>query len=291
MSTFSETLSSGSFVVTAEMTPPKGVDISKNLEDLEALRIVDAVNVTDQSASVMRLGPIALGKILKEQGIEPICQFTCRDRNRIAIQSDLLGAYILGLENILCLTGDPASTGDHPDAKPVFDLTVTDLVRAAKEMESGRDLAGNQLQGAPKFCLGAAANPGASPEKEIPRMEEKVEVGVQFFQTQAVYDLDSFGRFMEAANQLGVPILAGIIVLKSASMARYMNEHIPGIIVPEHLIDEVDNATDKVEKGIEIAARTINAVKGLCQGVHIMPMGWEKMVPRILEEAGLNGSR
>ncbi len=287
MSTFSETLQSGSFVVTAEMTPPKGTDISRNMADLEHLRTVDAVNITDQNASVMRLGPIALGKILKDRGIEPICQFTCRDRNRIALQSDLLGASVLGLENILCLTGDPAGTGDHPDAKPVFDLTVMDLIRAAIDLENGQDLAGNQLHGTPHFCLGAAANPGAPPVKEIPRMGEKVQAGVRFFQTQAVYDLDVFAAFMKAAGHLGVPVLAGIIVLKSARMARYMNENIPGINVPDHLIDEVDKAGDKVKKGIEIAARTIDGVRDLCQGVHIMPMGWEKEVPRILEECGL----
>ncbi len=271
------------------MTPPKGVDLNRNLEDLEALRGVDAVNVTDQNASIMRLGPISLCSILKERGIEPICQFTCRDRNRIALQSDLLSAYVLGLENILCLTGDPAGTGDQPDAKPVFDLSVIELIQAAKTLESGRDLAGNELQGAPAFCLGAAANPGAPIEKEVPRMEEKVKAGVKFFQTQAVYDIERFREFSEAAKHLEVPILAGIVVLKSGNMARYMNENVPGITVPQALIDDMDNAQDRVQKGVEIAARIIRDIRGLCRGVHIMPIGWEKRVPAIMKEAGLSG--
>ena len=287
MSKFSDALKSKAFVVTAEMTPPKGVDISKNLEDLEALRGVDAVNVTDQNASIMRLGPISLCSILKGKGIEPICQFTCRDRNRIALQSDLLSAYVLGLENILCLTGDPTGTGDQPDAKSVFDLNVMDLVRTAKTLESGRDMAGNELEGVPTFCIGAAANPGAPIDKEVPRMEEKAQIGVQFFQTQAIYDVERFNEFRKAAKHLDVPILAGIVVLKSGNMARYMNKNVPGITVPQNLIDEMDIAQDKVKKGIEIAARIIRDVKELCQGVHIMPIGWEKQVPFIMEEAGL----
>ena len=287
MSRFSEALKSKPFVVTAEMTPPKGVDISRNLKDLKALRGVDAVNVTDQNASVMRLGPLALSRVLKERGIEPICQFTCRDRNRIALQSDLLSAYVLGIENILCLTGDPTGTGDHPDAKPVFDLTVMELLHAVKLLESGKDMAGNDLNGAPIFCLGAAANPGAPIDKEVPRMEEKVRAGVCFFQTQAVYDPDSFEEFMNAARPLGVPVLAGIVVLKSGKMARYLNSNVPGITVPQRLIDEMDRAESRVQKGIEIAARTIRAVRQMCQGVHIMPMGWEARVPEIMKASGL----
>lgn len=287
VSKFSGILKSGNFVVTAEMTPPKGVDIRKNLDDLEALQVVDAVNVTDQNASVMRLGPVSLCRILKEKGVEPICQFTCRDRNRIALQSDLLSAYVLGVENILCLTGDPAGTGDHPDAKPVFDLSVMDLIRAAKTLESGTDMSGNKMQGTPSFCLGAAVNPGAPIEKEVSRMKEKVQAGVEFFQTQAIYDTYRFREFVDAARPLEVPILAGIVVLKSGNMARYLNGSVPGITVPQSLIDELDNAQDKAQKGIEIAARLIRDVQDLCQGVHIMPIGWEKRVPEIMRAAGL----
>ena len=222
---------------------------------------VDAVNVTDQNASVMRLGPLPLGKVILDRGIEPICQFTCRDRNRIALQSDLLGANVLGIHNILCLTGDPTGTGDHPDAKPVFDLSVIDLLRAATQMESGVDMAGNPLNGAPTFCLGAAANPGAPDvDVEVGRMEQKVQAGVRFFQTQAVYDPDQFARFMDKARYLNVPILAGILVLHSGRAARYLNANVPGIAVPQALIDEMDTAENKREKGIEIASRTISEV-------------------------------
>ena len=288
---FGEKLKSDSFLVTAEVTPPKGINIGPALSTLDSLASVDAVNVTDQNASVMRLGPLPLGKVILDKGVEPICQFTCRDRNRIALQSDLLAANVLGIQNILCLTGDPTGTGDHPDAKPVFDLSVIDLLRAASGMESGKDLAGNDLNGAPSFCLGAAANPGAPDvDLEVSRMEQKVEAGVRFFQTQAVYDPEQFARFMEKARPLNVPILAGILVLHSGRMARYLNENVPGIIVPRNLIDEMDAAENKRDEGIEIASRVISQVTSLTRGVHIMPMGWERDVPRLLQLSGIDRS-
>ncbi len=291
VASFREKLESKPFLVTAEMTPPKGVNIEHNLSLLDSLAAVDAVNVTDQNASVMRLGPLPLGKVILDQGIEPICQFTCRDRNRIALQSDLLGAHVLGIHNILCLTGDPTGTGDHPDAKPVFDLSVIDLLRAAAGLESGVDMADNPLDGAPTFCLGAAANPGAPDvDVEVGRMEQKVNAGVRFFQTQAVYEPDQFARFMDAARGLNVPILAGILVLHSGRMARYLNANLPGIVVPQSLINEMDAAENKREKGIEIAARIISGVAGLTRGVHLMPMGWERDVPRLMRLSGLTSA-
>lgn len=291
MAGFKDKLESDSFLVTAEVTPPKGVNIEPVLSILDSLASVDAVNVTDQNASVMRLGPLPLGKVILDRGIEPICQFTCRDRNRIALQSDLLAANVLGIHNILCLTGDPTGTGDHPDAKPVFDLSVIDLLRAASGMESGKDLAGNNLNGAPAFCLGAAANPGAPDvDLEVSRMQQKIEAGVRFFQTQAVYDPDLFARFMEKARPLNVPILAGILVLHSGRMARYLNDNVPGIVVPQGLIDEMDAADDKREKGIEIASRMISRVAPLARGVHVMPMGWERDVPRLMRLSGIGRS-
>ena len=291
MTSFGEKLKSDSFLVTAEVTPPKGVNIEPALSSLNALAAVDAVNVTDQNASVMRLGPLPLGKVILDRGIEPICQFTCRDRNRIALQSDLLAANVLGIRNILCLTGDPTGTGDHPDAKPVFDLSVIELIRAASGMESGKDLAGNELNGVPSFCLGAAANPGAPDiDMEVSRMAQKVEAGVKFFQTQAVYDPDRFARFMEKARPLNAPILAGIIVLHSGRMARYLNENIPGIVVPQHLIDEMDTTENKREKGIEIASRIIAQIASLTRGIHVMPLGWERDVPLLLQLSGIQRS-
>ena len=291
MAGFKDKLESDSFLVTAEVTPPKGVNIGPVISILDSLACVDAVNVTDQNASIMRLGPLPLGKVILDHGIEPICQFTCRDRNRIALQSDLLAANVLGIHNILCLTGDPTGTGDHPDAKPVFDLSVIDLLRAASGMESGKDLAGNDLNGAPSFCLGAAANPGAPDiDLEVSRMQQKIEAGVRFFQTQAVYDPDQFARFMEKARPLNIPILAGILVLHSGRMARYLNDNVPGILVPQELIDEMDAADSKREKGIEIASRIISRVSSLTRGVHIMPMGWERDVPSLIQLSGIGRS-
>lgn len=282
-------LAGSKFVVTSEICPPKGIDVSGMLEDAELLREkVDAINVTDQQSSVMRLGAIAVSHILKEKGLEPICQITCRDRNRIALQSDLLSAAALGAENILCLTGDYVSLGDHPDAMPVFELDSVSLLIAARTLREGYDMAGGELSGSPKFCLGAVVTPCADPlEPQLIKMEKKIASGAQFFQTQAVYDPKVFACFMEQTKGFNVPVLVGIIPLKSAKMARYMNKNVAGINIPRALITEMENAEDKAAKGIEIAARLIKEMKPLCQGVHIMPIGWEKNVPKILDEAGL----
>jgi len=284
-----EIFESGRFAVTSEVGPPKGVDIEAMLDDAELLRgKVDAVNVTDQQSSVMRLGSLAVCHLLKKRGLEPVFQITCRDRNRIALQSDLLSACVLGIENVLCLTGDYVSLGDHPGAKPVFDLDSVSLLHAASELRQGRDLAGQKLKGSPDFCLGAVVTPGANPlGPQIMKMEKKVKAGAQFFQTQAVYDPERFEDFMNQVKHLSVPVMVGIVLLKSAGMARFMNKNVAGVHVPESLIDEMDEAEDRVQKSIEIAARLIREMKDLCQGVHIMPIGWEKRVPAVLEAAGL----
>ena len=284
-----ELFADGRFVITSEAGPPKGVDITKMLEEVGLLRDkVDAFNVTDQQSSVMRLGSLAVSHLLKKGGAEPIFQLTCRDRNRIALQSDLLSAYVLGIENVLCLTGDYVSLGDHPAAKPVFDLDSVSLIHAVKTLCEGHDLAGKELSGKPDFCIGAVVSPGADPlEPQIIKMENKIEAGAQFFQTQAVYDLDQFSQFMKEVEHVKVPVLGGIILLKSAGMARFMNSNVAGVYVPDDLIDEMDEATDRVEKSVEIGARLIKGMKDLCQGVHIMALGWEKWVPDLLKEAGL----
>ena len=289
MSNLSEALKSGKFVVTTEIGPPKGVDIEEMLEDAELLRgRVDAINITDQQSSVMRLGSLATCRLLKERGLEPVFQMTCRDRNRIALQSDLLSAYVLGIENVLCLTGDYVSLGDHPDAKPVFDLDSVSLLEGATLLQQGRDLAGKELNGNPRFLLGAVVTPGANPlEPQIIKMEKKVKAGAQFFQTQAVYQPEEFEKFVNQTKHLKVPILLGIVLLKSAGMARFMNKNVAGVHVPEALIEEMDKAGDKRQQSTEIAARLIKDMKGLCQGVHIMAIGWEKMVPAVLDAAGL----
>jgi methylenetetrahydrofolate reductase (NADPH) len=284
-----ELVKQGKFVISAEVGPPKGVDIQEMLETVELMRgRVDAINVTDQQSSAMRLGSLATCRLLKEKELESVFQVTCRDRNRIALQSDLLSAYVLGIENVLCLTGDHVSLGDHPQAKPVFDLDSVSLLLAAKELEQGRDLAGKELTGAPHFCLGAVVSPGADPvEPQIIKMEKKVKAGAQFFQTQAVYEPEKFKEFMKAIAHLNVPVLVGIVLLKSAGMARFMNKNVAGVHVPDNLIEEMDGAEDRAKKSIEIAARLIKEMKPLCQGVHIMAIGWEKKVPEVLDAAGL----
>ncbi len=284
-----EALASGKFAVTAEIGPPKGVDIHEMMEDAELLRgMVTAINVTDQQSSVMRLGSLAVCRLLKERGLEPVFQVTCRDRNRIALQSDLLSAYVLGAENVLCLTGDYVSLGDHPDAKPVFDLDSVSLLRAASLLQQGVDLAGKELKGAPRFHLGAVVSPGSDPlEPQIIKMEQKVKAGAQFFQTQAVYEPKKFEEFMQAVKHINVPVMVGIVMLRSAGMARFMNKNVAGVFVPEHLIEEMEKAKDKAQKSIDISARLINEMRGMCQGVHIMAIGWEKKVPAVLDAAGL----
>jgi methylenetetrahydrofolate reductase (NADPH) len=282
-------LESGKFVVTAEVGPPKGVDVAELLETAEQLRdVVDAVNVTDQQSSVMTLGSLATCRLLHERGIEPVYQVTCRDRNRIALQSDLLSAHALGIENVLCLTGDYVTLGDHPQAKPVFDLDSVTLLQAVATLRSGQDLAGKPLRGAPCLYPGAVFSPGSNPlEPQIAKMEKKVQAGARFFQTQGVYDAQQFAAFMGRVKHLHVPVLVGIILLKSAGMARFMNRNVAGVHVPDQLIEDMAESEDRERTSIEIAARLIREVRGICQGVHIMSLGWERLIPRILEEAGL----
>jgi 5,10-methylenetetrahydrofolate reductase len=280
----------GEFVITAEVAPPKGVDVSEMLKNAEYLRgEVHAINVTDQQSSVMRLGSLASCRLLKESGFEPIFQLTTRDRNRIALQSDLLSAYALGIENVLCLTGDYVTLGDHPQAKPVFDLDSVSLLMTASRLQEGHDLAGNELEGKPMFYLGAVVTPGAEPlELQLIKMEKKVKAGAQFFQTQAVYDPELFRRFMEGAKALGVPVMLGFVLLKSAGMARYMNKNVAGVSVPDSIIDEMKKTDDKAATSIKIAARIIRETREMCQGIHLMTMGWERYVPAILQEAGIS---
>ena len=282
----------GKFVITAEIGPLKGTDISEIEEVAELLQgKVDAANVTDQQSSVMRLGSLATCHLLKEKGLEPIFQMTCRDRNRLALQSDLLSAWVLGIENVLAITGDLPVLGDHPQAKPVYDLDSVQLLWGIERLNEGYDMVGNELQGKPKFFAGAVVNPGADTEAafelQLIKMEKKIAAGAKFFQTQAVYDVNSFAKFMKRVEGFNVPILAGIIPLKSAGMARFMNKNVAGVFVPEELIDKMAKTEDKARTGIDIAANLIKELKGMCQGVHIMAIGWEIRVPAILDAAGL----
>ena len=283
----------GEFVVSAEVGPPKGCHIEGVVEEAkEFLSGINAVNVTDCQSSVMRMGSLATCIKLKEAGLTPIFQMTCRDRNRIALQSDLLSAAAFGIENLLLLTGDHTKLGDHPQAKPVFDLDSVSLIHAVKTLESGYDLAGNELVGEPpKFAKGAVVSPCSdSIDAQLAKMERKVLAGAEYFQTQAVYEPEKFIEFMEKAKQFGKPVQLGIVIPKNAGMCRYMNKNVAGISIPEEMINEL--AADKEAAkagitGVAIAARIIRACKDYCQGVHIMALGWEKHIPALLEQAGL----
>jgi 5,10-methylenetetrahydrofolate reductase len=288
--TFKDKIQAGKFLLTSEIGPPKGIETKIILEDAELIRgRVDAINVTDLQSSVMRLGSLVVCGMLKAKGLEPIFQVTCRDRNRLALQSDILSAASLGIENLLILTGDHPALGDHPQAKPVFDLDSVQLLQVVKKLQEGSDMMGNKLEGtAPKFCMGAVVNPGADPiEPQIIKMEKKIEAGAEFFQTQAVYDIRIFENFLSRIKHLKITILAGIVLLKSAGMARYMNKNVAGVFVPDDLIKEMEETKDKIATSTEIAARLIKELKPMCQGIHIMPIGWDKKVPRVLDAAGL----
>jgi len=288
-----EALDSGKFVITSEIGPPKGTNIEKMLHHIDLLKDkVDGLNVTDHQSSVMRFPSIGGCLAIKEQGGEPILQMTCRDRNRMALEAELLFAYTRGIRNVLCLTGDAVPVGDHKQAKGVFDLDSTQLLHAVRLLESGKDLGGNDLDGAVEFCAGAIVTPEAKPlEPQLIKFEKKVEAGAEFFQTQAIYDLQNFAKFMEYARQFKVKILAGVVLLVSARMAKYMNENVPGIFVPQNLIDELAAAPkgEALKTGIAIAGRMIKQLKeeNICDGVHIMAIGREEVVPDILAAAGI----
>ncbi|MBM4141769.1 MAG: 5,10-methylenetetrahydrofolate reductase [Nitrospira sp.] len=289
---FKEALDSGKFLITAEIGPGKGTEIAGLLEDAELMKgKVDAINVTDLQSSVMRLGSMAVCHLLKDHGIDPVFQLTCRDRNRLSLQSDLLSAWVLGIRNVLALTGDHPTLGDHPQAMPVFDLDSVSLLRVIRRLNEGFDMMGNELKGATDFFPGAVVNPGADTEAafemQIIKMEKKIEAGARFFQTQGIFDLDLFERFMKRIDGFKTPVLGGVILLKSAGMARFMNKNVAGVFVPEPIIKEMEETKDKVKTSIEIAARLIKGLKDLCEGVHIMAIGWEKRIPAVLEEAGL----
>ncbi len=288
-----ELFDNGEFVVTAEVGPPKGIDASHVVaEAKEFLSGITAVNVTDNQSSVMRMGSLPACVMLKNAGLTPILQLTCRDRNRIALQSELLGAAALGIENILCLTGDHTKMGDHPGAKPVFDLDSVSLLHTVCQLEKGVDLAGNPLVGeAPKFAKGAVVSPCSdSVDAQLAKMERKVMAGAEYFQTQAVFDSEKFISFMEKAKQFGKPVQLGVIIPKSAGMAKFMNKNVAGVHVPQWMIDELAADKEKAKAGItgvELAAKVIKECRPYCQGLHIMALGWEAKVPELLKLAGI----
>jgi methylenetetrahydrofolate reductase (NADPH) len=289
-------LDSGDFVVTSEVAPPKGINLDTLVHHIDLLKdMVHGLNVTDHQSSVMRYPSLGGCLLIQEHGGEAILQMTCRDRNRMALEADLLFAASRGVQNVLCLTGDAVPVGDHKEAAGVFDLDSLQLLHAIRTLESGQDLGGNELEGTVEFCAGAIVTPEAQPlEPQLIKFEKKVDAGAEFFQTQAIYDLDNFAAFMEFARQYPVKILAGIVLLSSARMAQYMTNNVPGIFVPQYLIDELADAVAGdapkgagLAKGIEIAGRMIKEIRenGLCDGVHIMAINKEEVVPDILAAA------
>ena len=283
----------GEFVITAEIGPPKGFHIDHLLHEAkEYLGNVTAINVTDCQSSIMRLGSLATCKALIDKGFNSIFQLTCRDRNRIALQADLLSAAYFGIDNLLLLTGDHTRMGDNPQAKPVFDLDSVSLLHAVKQLENGVDLGGNELDGEPPaFAKGAVVSPCSdSVDVQLSKMERKVAAGAEYFQTQAVFEPEKFISFMEKAKQFGVPVMLGVIIPKNAGMANYMNNNIAGISVPPETIEELKKDKEKTKAGVtgvEITARIIKECRGYCQGVHIMALGWESKVPDVLAQSGI----
>ena len=305
MSLLKDALESGKFGVTAEMAPPKGYDFTEQMEAAELLKgKVHGVNVTDMQSASLKATGLGLCIKLKQAGVEPILQMTGRDRNRMAIMGDALAAASFGIDTMLALTGDHPVVGDCKDSKPVYDLDSVGILKMLSQMEgSGCDCGGNELTGgAPKFYKGASVTPVYEPLfLQLNKLRQKVEAGAMYVQTQGIFDLDTFKRFMEQVDMMGIKthIMAGIIPLKSAGMAKYMNENVPGIDVPQDMIDRLAAAAAEgkekgikglpMQLGIEMAAEMIAKIKDekLCDGVHIMAIGAEKNVPTILDKAGI----
>lgn len=293
MSKLQEALERGEFAVTAEMAPPKGTDLSHLIECAKmCVGRVHAANVTDFQSAVMRATSLATCKLLIDAGLEPVIQITGRDRNRIAIEGEMLSAGVFGIPNLLALTGDHTSVGDHPKAKPVFDLDSVTILKTASTLNSGVDSVGLELKGKTDFYLGACVTPEYDPiDVQLLKMQKKINAGAKFFQTQAVYDIEHMRKFRELTKDMDCKILAGIVPLKSPGMAKFMTANVPGIFVPEDQIERLKAAGkgNYVQEGIKMAGEFIKQLKeeNLCDGVHIMAIGAEENVPKILDEAGL----
>lgn len=293
-SAFKKALDSGKFVVTCEAAPSKGTNLQNMKHHIDLLKDkVDAMNVTDHQSSVMRYPSLGGALLVKEMGGEPILQMTCRDRNRIALQSDLLGAHALGIRNVVVMTGDHVLAGDHKQAKPVYDVESVQLLNIINSLNNGTDMMGAPLRGNTGFFAGAVVTPEANPlEPQLMKFSKKVQAGAKYFQTQAIYDITMFKVFMDHARMLQAKVLAGIVVLKNERMAQYLNNHVAGIRVPEECIAELAGSPGKEDKqraGIAIAARLIRRLheERICDGVHIMAIGMEDKVPAIMRQAGL----
>jgi 5,10-methylenetetrahydrofolate reductase len=288
---FKEQLDSGKFVVITELQPPKGNNLFELFENAELLKgRVNAINVPDIQNAIMKLGSLSVCTLLKAKKMEVILNLSCSNRNRLALQSDLLNASALGLENVLLLQGDHPSIGDHFEAQAVFDLDIMGLLGAAKRLQEGYDLMGNDLDGKPQFCMGTHINATARGhvlDLEVMDIEKKIRMGVDFFFTNSIYDISLFEAFIKKVAHFKVPIIAGITLLKSVGMARYVNKHVEGVSIPDSVIDRLMKASDKQKASVEIAGGLIKELKPLCQGIQIIPIGWEKQIPALFDYAGL----
>jgi 5,10-methylenetetrahydrofolate reductase len=283
--TFKEKLLSNKFLVTAEMLPPKGVNISYLIKNLKYLNNVDAINITDNQRASMRASSVAISKVIIEHGMTPILQLVTRDKNRIALQSDLLGANILGIENILLLSGDHTSTSDYHGAKAVYDLDTIQFIKTARLLETGVDLVGKQLSGNPKFCIGAVSNPSASPQElQILMFKKKVLAGVDFFQTQAIFDIETYKTFFMKIKYLKRKVLPGLILIKSVKFMNFI-QSLPGIKIPQHIQNRMYNSSDSLKEGIRICSSIIKELRSFADGVHIMAIGTERYIPDIIKDS------
>jgi len=273
------------FIITAELFPPKGTDVTNLMSRADIIGpLVDGINVTDNQRASMRLGSIAVCRLLKEKGYEPILQMTCRDRNRIALQSDLLSAFVLGIENILILSGDHPAVGEYKDTKGVYDLDPVQLLTAARTLESGVDLAGKKLNGSPKFCLGAVVNPTAKPQElQLMMMQKKIKAGARFFQTQTVFDASEFRLFHDKVKGFNVKVFPGVTLIKSVQFMDFLS-NLPGVSIPEPVKERIKKSGDPLKEGIQICAETIRELKTFADGVHIMAIGSEQLIPEILDK-------
>ncbi|MGD9123650.1 MAG: methylenetetrahydrofolate reductase [Desulfarculaceae bacterium] len=286
----SETIKTKDFLVLAEMETPKGVDIADFVEGARHLKgRVDAVLIPDMDYAVLRLSALAGAVVLKEQGLSSIVQFCCRDRNRLALQADLLGAHVLGIPNVMAVAGRPVETGDHLEARPVNDLDVDGFLKAISAMSQGRDLAGKELRGNPRFCSGVRLEPWVDSAQAKVRLAEArawVENGAAFIIAPPVFNLDDFSGLMAQAGDLGAPVIATVMLLKSVGMARYLNQNLPGVNISEATITRIRQASDRPAECVKIAAETITGLKNLCGGVLLVTLGWENRLSDILSEAG-----
>lgn len=286
VSRLSEKLQSGQRTITAEITPPKGAGIKKLLAHAALIKpYVDAINITDCQRALVKMSSLAAARVLLDQGHEPVYQLTCRDRNSIALQSDLMGAGALGIPNLLCLTGDPVKAGDNVGAKSVFEVESVKLLEIVRTLQGGRDCSGHKLNLPTKFFVGAVVNPTLSANSgQFVRMERKIEAGAKFFQTQANYDNEDFARFLQETKRLNTKVLAGILVLHSYEIAHYIHENIPGIRVPDSVLERFRAATDGAECGIDFAVEQMLALENLCDGFHVMTVREEDLIPKVMEK-------